>query len=67
MGCTHRVGLSAGGLAPKVGGNDRDEELEDGEDGKHGQITPAHILGTHPQSRQAPCSRAQEERAPEGQ
>lgn len=40
------MGLGTGGLAPKVGGNDRDEELQDGEDGKHGQIAPAHILGT---------------------
>lgn len=66
-GGTHRAGLSAGGLAPKVGGNDRDEELEDGEDGKHGQIAPAHILGTHPESRQAQRSSAREGRAPEGQ
>ena len=40
------MGLGASGLAPKVGGNDRNEELQYGEDGKHGQIAPAYILGT---------------------
>lgn len=51
---THRVGLSAGGLTPEVGGNDRNEELQDGEDGKHGQIAPAHILGTTPTVKASP-------------
>lgn len=45
-GRTHRVGLGTGGLAPEVGGDDGDEELQDGEDGKHSQVAPAHILGT---------------------
>lgn len=40
------MSLGASGLAPKVGGNDCNEELQYGEDGKHGQIAPAHILGT---------------------
>lgn len=40
------MSLGASGLAPKVGGNDCNEELQYGEDGKHGQIAPAYILGT---------------------
>lgn len=49
-GSTHCVGLGAGRLAPEVGGNDCDEELQDGEDGKHSQIAPAHVLGTQSHS-----------------
>lgn len=43
---THCVSLSTGGLAPKVGGNDSNEELQDGEDGQHGKVASAHILRT---------------------
>lgn len=52
---THRVSLSTGGLAPKMGGNDSNEELQDGEDGQHGKIAPAHILRTqtHSQGKQS--------------
>lgn len=48
---THCVSLSAGGLAPKVGGNDSNEELQDGEDGQHGKVAPAHILRTQTHSK----------------
>lgn len=46
---THCVSLGTGGLAPKVGGDDSDEELQDGEDGQHSKVAPAHILGTQTQ------------------
>lgn len=48
-----------------MGGNDCDEELQDGEDGKHSQTAPAHILGIkNPQLRQAENSRIEEGRGP---
>lgn len=52
---THCVSLGTGGLAPKVGGNDSNEELQDGEDGQHGKVAPAHILRTqiHSQGKQS--------------
>ena len=48
------MSLGASGLAPKVGGNDCNEELQYGEDGKHGQIAPAHILRTKTHSQGQP-------------